>query len=75
MAGEIAPSDTTIYVNGKKIVIKENNDKIKIKVYEQKAQGDTIENDQIFEGIYRDGKSTEKRMSNSINIPIPKLGS
>lgn len=75
MASEITPSDTTIYVNGKKLVIKESNEKIKIKVYEQKSQGDTIENDQIFEGIYRDGKSSERRMSNCINIPIPKLGS
>lgn len=75
MAAETAPSDTTIYVNGKKLVIKENDEKIKIKVYEQTAKGDTLENDQIFEGIYRDGKSTERRMSNSINIPIPKLGS
>ncbi len=75
MAAEIAPSDTTIYVDGKKIVIKENNEKIKIKVYEQTSKGDTIENDQVFEGIYRDGKSSERRISGGINIPFPKLGS
>jgi len=75
MAAETAPSDTTIYVNGKKLVIKENDEKIKIKVYEQTAKGDTIENDQIFEGIYRDGKSSERRMSGGINIQIPKLSS
>lgn len=74
MATETIPSDTTIYVNGKKVVIKENNEKIKIKVYEQTTKGDTIENEQIFEGIYRDGKSTERRVSSGINIPIPKLG-
>lgn len=74
-AGEAVPSDTTIYVKGRKIVIKENDEKIKVKLYEQKSQGDTIENEQIFEGIYRDGKSTERRMNNSINIPIPKLSS
>lgn len=74
MASEVAPSDTTIYLKGKKIVIKENNEKIKVKLYEQTNKGDTIENTQIFEGIYRDGKSTESRMS-SINIPIPSFKS
>lgn len=74
MASETAPSDTTIYIKGKKIVIKEDNEKIKVKLYEQSSKGDTIENSQIFEGIYRDGKSTESRMS-SINIPIPSFKS
>lgn len=75
MATGIAPSDTTIFVNGKKIVIKEDNEKIKVRLYEQTSKGDTIENTQVFEGIYRDGKSTERRMSSSLNIPLPRLSS
>lgn len=43
------------YVNGCKILIKENEGKIKVKFYEQFLYGDMIENDQIFEGIYMDG--------------------
>lgn len=75
MAEGITPSDTTIYVKGKKIVIKEDNEKIKVKLYEQTSKGDTIENTQLFEGIYRDGRSSERRMSTGINIPIPRLSS
>ena len=31
---ESTPQDTTLYVNGRKIVIKEQGDKIKVKLYE-----------------------------------------
>ena len=55
MAQEGISQDTTLYVNGRKILIKENEGKIKVKLYEQSSHGDTIENDQIFEGIYTDG--------------------
>lgn len=56
------PSDTVIVVNGRKLVIKEQGDQFKIKVFEEIHKRDTIENDQIFEGVYKNGKSTEKRM-------------
>ena len=61
MAQEGISQDTTLYVNGRKILIKENEGKIKVKLYEQSSHGDTIENDQIFEGIYTDGQTTERR--------------
>lgn len=38
------PQDTTLYVNGRKIVIKEQGDKIKVKLYERASGGDTITN-------------------------------
>ncbi|WP_455592611.1 hypothetical protein [Bacteroides sp.] len=66
----IVSQDTTLYVNGRKIVIKENDNKIKVKLYEQSSQGDTIENDQIFEGIYSDGQTTERRTV--FNVPFMK---
>ena len=53
--------DTTLYVNGRKIVIKEQGDKIKVKLYESASGGDTITNAQIFEGVYLNGQSTESR--------------
>ena len=59
MAQEGISQDTTLYVNGRKILIKENEGKIKVKLYEQSSHGDTIENDQIFEGIYTDGQKKE----------------
>lgn len=61
MAQESVSQDTTLYVNGRKILIKEKEGKIKVKLYEQSSRGDTIENDQIFEGIYTDGQTTERR--------------
>lgn len=75
VAGEVAPTDTTIIVDGKKIVIKENGEKIKVKIYEKTNKGDTIADEQTFEGVYRNGQSTEWRIGNSINIPIPRLSS
>ena len=58
---ESTPQDTTLYVNGRKIVIKEQGDKIKVKLYERASGGDTITNAQIFEGVYLNGQSTESR--------------
>ena len=53
--------DTTLYLNGRKIVIKEHGDKIKVKLYESTSNGDTIANAKIFEGVYLNGQSTESR--------------
>lgn len=62
VAQEKAYTDTTILIDGKKLEIKESAEKIKVKIFELSSSGDTIENDQIFEGVYKDGKSTEKRI-------------
>ena len=62
---ESTPQDTTLYVNGRKIVIKEQGDKIKVKLYESASGGDTITNAQIFEGVYLNGQSTESRAERS----------
>ncbi len=53
--------DTTLYLNGRKIVIKEQNDQIKVKLYESISEGDTIANTKIFEGVYLNGRSMESR--------------
>lgn len=66
----IASKDTVLYVNGRKILIKEKGEQIKVKLYEQSSKGDTIENDQIFEGIYTDGQSTERRTA--FSLPFTK---
>ena len=44
VAQESIPQDTTLYLNGRKVVIKERDGKIKVKMYEAKAENDTIEN-------------------------------
>lgn len=53
--------DTTLYIKGRKLVIKEQGDKIKIKLFEKAINGDSISNAQIFEGVYLNGQSTENR--------------
>lgn len=58
---ESTPQDTTLYLNGRKIVIREKDDKIKVKLFESTSNGDTIKNTQIFEGVYLNGQSTERR--------------
>ena len=63
IAQENTAKDTILYVNGRKISIKEGNGKIKVKLYEQSSHGDTIENDQIFEGVYMDGQSRKEDLS------------
>ncbi|NDV59386.1 outer membrane beta-barrel protein [Bacteroides sp. 519] len=70
MAQEVNPKDTTLYVGNRKFVVKENDGKIRVKVFEEIASGDTIKNDQIFEGVYRDGQSTEQRIS--VSLPFTR---
>ncbi|WP_148335701.1 hypothetical protein [Bacteroides neonati] len=69
-AQENARQDTTLLLNGRKIVIKERDGKVKVKLFEESSRGDTIENDQIFEGVYMDGQSTERRIS--LTVPFTK---
>ena len=59
---ENTSQDTTFYAKGRKIVIKEQGDKIKVKLYEKSSNGDSlVSNTQIFEGVYLNGRSTENR--------------
>ena len=40
VAQESIPQDTTLYLNGRKVVIKEHDGKIKVKMYEAKAENE-----------------------------------
>lgn len=60
MAQESIPQDTIIYFNGRKLVVQERGNKIKVKMYESQKENDTIENAQVFEGVYLDGVSVER---------------
>lgn len=70
VAQESIPQDTTLYLNGRKIIIKEHDGKIKVKMYEAKADNDTIENTQVFEGVYLDGRSIER--TTTVSVPFVK---
>ena len=69
---EPMPADTVIRLENKRIVVKDNGERMKVKVYELTEEGDSIDSEMIFEGHYRDGQSYERRKHiKSINIPIP----
>ena len=66
------PADTVIRLENKRIVVKDNGERMKVKVYELTEEGDSIDSEMVFEGHYRDGQSYERRKHiKSINIPIP----
>lgn len=67
---EPAPTDTTVVVNGKRIEVKDGGDRLKVRVYELNRENEEIDDEMVFEGHYKDGKSYERR-KRSINIPLP----
>ena len=74
LAADVEPmsTDTVIRLENKRIVVKDNGERMKVKVYELAEEGDSIDSEMIFEGHYRDGQSYERRKHiKSINIPIP----
>ena len=65
-------SDTTIVVNNKQIQIDQENDRMKVRVFELTQEGDSIEKEMIFEGHYRDGNVHErKKYSKTISFSVP----
>ena len=67
---------TKIFETGnKRILVKENEEKqrMEVQIYEYNNQYDSTFLEQIFEGHYRDGKSSEQRKYiTSVNIPNPR---
>lgn len=64
--------DTTIYVEGKKIELRDGEDRMKVRVYDIRTDGSVEEDELVFEGHYRDGQSYEKRKyAKAITIPLP----
>ena len=55
------PSDTVVFIKGRKYEIHEANKKLNVKVYGQDAKGDTITDDMIYEATYNDEQTTERR--------------
>ena len=70
---EELPSDTTFQYTGKSIKIEEDNDQIKVKVFEKEVSNDTVFYKQLYEGIFSDEKSYEKWTVQEVfdfNIPF-----
>lgn len=71
---EPMPADTVIRLENKRIVVKDNGERMKVKVYELTEEGDSIDREMIFEGHYRDGQSYERRKLSSRSISRSLLG-
>lgn len=66
------PADTVIRLDKKRIEVKDNGDRMKVRVYETDSEGDEMDDELVFEGHYRDGQSYERRKHiRTINIPMP----
>lgn len=60
---EPMPADTVIRLENKRIVVKDNGERMKVKVYELTEEGDSIDREMIFEGHYRDGVTNGANIS------------
>jgi hypothetical protein len=54
------PADTTFLYNRKYVKVEENDDQIKVKVYEKNDSDNSVQYKQLYEGIYSDEKSYER---------------
>lgn len=71
-AFETANADTIILLENRKIEIEDQDERMKVRVYEYFDDGDSIESEMIFEGHYRNGESYERRKySKTITLPVP----
>lgn len=74
LAAEVGPmpADTVIMLEKKRVEIKENGDRMKVRVYELDENGEAVDDEMVFEGHYRDGQSYERRKHmKMLNIPVP----
>jgi hypothetical protein len=66
------PSDTIIVIDNRKIEVIDDENRLRVRVFELTQEGDYVEREKIFEGHYRDGVVHERRFaSTTISIPVP----
>lgn len=58
---ELMPADTVISVEGKRIEVREDSGRVKVKVYKYSEEGNPEECEKVFEGHYSEGQSSETR--------------
>lgn len=65
------PSDTTVFIKGRKYVIHEADQTLNVKVFGKGEKGDTIANDMVYEATYNDEQTTERRFE--FSTPFSRL--
>lgn len=63
--------DTVFRFGDKRIQVVESAERLKVKVFEVTESQDTLYSEKVFEGVYRNGTSQERRYRNSLTIPLP----
>ena len=64
------PSDTTIVLENRKIQVIDEENRLRVRVFDLVEEGNDIEKRMIFEGHYRDGRVHERR---HINFAVPEI--
>ena len=72
-ASSFFPADTTFHYQDRTVVIREQPDEINVSVYRQNEAGDTIWSNKIYEGIFMDDQSVERRYENKFDIFVPDI--
>lgn len=72
-ASTFFPADTTFRYQNRTVVIQEQQDEINVSVYRHNEAGDTVKSDKIYEGIFTDDKSVERRYENRFDIFVPDI--
>ncbi|WP_294068160.1 hypothetical protein [Proteiniphilum sp. UBA1028] len=72
-ASSFFPADTTFHYQNRMVVIREQPDEINVSVYRCNEAGDTIRSNKIYEGIFTDNKSVERRYENRFDIFVPDI--
>lgn len=69
----ITQIDTTFRYNNRVVKVNEQNDEINVSVYRLNEDGDTIINNKIYEGIFTEDKTVERRYDNKFEIFVPDI--
>lgn len=72
-ASPFLPADTTFQYHNRKVVIRDNPEGMNITVYHLDAQGDTIRDSKLYEGIFTEEKSIERRYETGFEISVPDI--
>lgn len=67
------PPDTTFLYNGRKIVVEDIDNGVNISIYRRDAEGLAIQDEKIYEGIFTEDQTIERRYENTFEISIPDI--
>ena len=66
------PSDTIIVLENREIQVIEEDDRLRIRVFNLVEEGDTIARRMVFEGQYRDGRTLERtHLHREVSLTVP----